>query len=56
MPYRGEVAKVVHGLMAGLKSSMSYLDARNLGQFRQNAQFVRVTPAGQRENQPHAAS
>lgn len=54
VPYRGEVGKVVGELMGGLKSSMSYLDARNLAQFRQNAHFIRVTPVGLRESLPHA--
>ena len=55
VPYRGEVGKVIGELMGGVKSSMSYLDARNLAQFRQNAQFIRVTPVGLRENHPHAS-
>ncbi|MEO1061001.1 MAG: IMP dehydrogenase [Actinomycetota bacterium] len=54
VPYKGEVGKVIGELMGGVKSSMSYLDARNLAQFRQNAQFIRVTPTGLRENHPHA--
>ncbi|MCB0996773.1 MAG: IMP dehydrogenase [Acidimicrobiales bacterium] len=56
VPYRGSVDKLVLQLMAGLKSSMSYLDARDLSTFRANARFIRVTPAGVRENSPHAAT
>lgn len=55
VPYRGSVDRVVGSLLGGLKSSMSYLDATDLATFRQNARFVRVTPAGLRENHPHAA-
>ncbi|HEC10582.1 MAG TPA: guanosine monophosphate reductase [Acidimicrobiales bacterium] len=54
VPYRGEVGKIVGTLVGGLKSSMSYLDARDLETFRSNADFVRVTPAGLTENRPHA--
>ncbi len=54
VPYKGAADRVVASLMGGLKSAMSYLDARNLAQFRQNAEFVRVTPVGLRENHPHA--
>ncbi len=54
VPYRGEVGKIVGTLVGGLKSSMSYLDARDLPTFRANADFVRVTPAGLTENRPHA--
>lgn len=52
--YRGEVSKLVNQLMGGLKSSMSYLDADNFTTFRENASFIRVTPAGLREGHPHA--
>lgn len=54
VPYRGEVSKLVNQLMGGLKSSMSYLDADNFTTFRENASFIRVTPAGLRESYPHA--
>ena len=54
VPYRGEVGKLVHKLMAGLKSGMSYSDARTIAEFWENAEFVRVTPVGLRENLPHA--
>ncbi len=55
VPYRGEVAKVLHQLLGGVKSAMSYLDATDLEEFRRNATFVRVTSAGIVENHPHAA-
>ena len=54
VPYRGEVAKIVSDLVGGLKSAMSYLDAVDLQSFRANAEFIRVTPIGLRENGPHA--
>jgi len=54
VPYRGEVAKVVAHLLAGLRSGMSYSDARTIGELWANAQFVQVTNNGVRENQPHA--
>ena len=55
VPYQGEVAKVLHQLLGGVKSAMSYLDATDLEEFRRNAAFVRVTSAGLIENHPHAA-
>ena len=55
VPYQGEVAKVLHQLLGGVKSAMSYLDATDLEEFRRNAAFVRVTSAGLTENHPHAA-
>ncbi|MEM7274701.1 MAG: IMP dehydrogenase [Actinomycetota bacterium] len=54
VPYRGEVAKVVARLIAGLRSGMSYSDATSLEEFWANAEFIRVTSNGVRENLPHA--
>ena len=54
VPYRGEVAKLVNQLTAGLKSGMSYSNARTIPEFWEKAEFVRVTPVGLRENKPHA--
>ncbi len=54
VPYKGEVAKLVYSLMAGLKSGMSYSDAYSIAEFWANAEFIRVTPTGMRENLPHA--
>lgn len=54
VPYKGEVVKVVGGLLGGVKSAMSYLDATDLAEFRGNASFIRVTAAGLAENYPHA--
>ncbi len=42
VPYKGAVRDVVQRFHAGLLSSMSYLDSRDLEQYRQNARFVRL--------------
>lgn len=54
VPYRGEVAKVVAGLLAGLRSGMSYSDARTVPELWEKAEFIRVTAYGAQENKPHA--
>jgi len=54
VPYKGEVSKVVAGLVAGLKSGMSYSNAHSITEMWANAEFIRVTPVGLRENLPHA--
>ena len=54
VPYKGEVSKVIAQLVAGLKSGMSYSDARSIPEFWEKAEFIKVTPTGLRENQPHA--
>ena len=52
--YKGSMVPLVQKLLAGLRSSMSYLDARTIAEFQENAQFVRVTQAGLTESHPHA--
>ena len=54
VPYKGEVSKLVHQLMAGLRSAMSYTDARTLAEFSELAEFMAVTPQGVIESLPHA--
>ena len=45
--------RVVAQLIGGIQSGMGYLGAANLTQLRENARFIRVSPAGQREGEPH---
>ena len=52
--YKGSVVPLVQKLLAGLRSSMSYLDAQTIAEFQANARFVRVTQAGLTESHPHA--
>jgi len=54
VPYKGEVSKLVHQLMAGLRSAMSYTDASTLAEFSELAEFMAVTPQGVVESLPHA--
>jgi len=54
VPYQGEVAKLVASLMAGLRSGMSYSNATTIPELWEEAEFVRVTPTGLRENVAHA--
>lgn len=55
VPYKGEVAKLIASLVAGLRSGMSYSNARTIPELWEKAEFVRVSALGYRENQPHAA-
>lgn len=41
-PYKGRAANVVQRYLAGLRSSMSYMDARTLDEYRAHASFVRL--------------
>jgi IMP dehydrogenase len=40
VPYKGGVDDVVRRYLAGLRSSMSYMDARTLDQYRENVSFI----------------
>ena len=51
--YRGSVADVLYQHVGGLRSGMSYLNARTLEDLRRNARFVRMTDAGRAESEPH---
>jgi IMP dehydrogenase len=54
VPYRGPAADLVAELVGGVKSAMSYSDARTLEEFWERARFTRITPAGLAESHPHA--
>ena len=40
--YKGHVTDVLQRYVAGLRSSMSYMDARTLDEYRSNASFIRM--------------
>lgn len=42
VPAKGPVAAVIRRYLAGLRSSMSYMNARTIDEFRRNASFVRL--------------
>ena len=47
------VDRVLAQLIGGIQSGMGYLGAKNLGQLRDKARYIRVTAAGMREAAPH---
>lgn len=53
VPFRGSTADVLYQQVGGLRSGMSYLNARTLADLRTNARFVRMTDAGRSESRPH---
>ncbi|HEU4450681.1 MAG TPA: IMP dehydrogenase [Gaiellaceae bacterium] len=53
--YKGPLANVVHQLVGGLRQAMGYCGAATVEEL-QEARFVRVTGAGQRESHPHDVS
>lgn len=53
VPYRGHVAEVLHQLVGGLRSGLSYGGARAIRELQENAEFVEISPAGLRESGWH---
>jgi IMP dehydrogenase len=53
VPYKGPAANVLHQLAGGLRAAMGYVGARTLTEFRQKAEFVRISGASLRESHPH---
>ena len=53
VPYKGKAEEVIHQLVGGLRSGISYCGARNILEMQQNAEFVKMSPAGLRESHPH---
>jgi len=49
----GSVDEVLAVLAGGLQSGMGYLGACDLGELKDYARYIRVSPAGQREAAPH---
>jgi IMP dehydrogenase len=43
----------MHQLAGGLRAAMGYVGARNIAEFHDKAQFVRITGAGLRESHVH---
>jgi len=50
IPYKGPVAPVIQQIKAGLQSSMSYVGARNLIEYRELAKFAQVSSHTLMEN------
>jgi len=53
VPYKGQLAPLVHQLMGGLSSSMGYLGCATIDEVRDKAEFVEITTAGIRESHVH---
>ncbi|MGQ3672315.1 IMP dehydrogenase [Xanthobacter sp. TB0136] len=51
--YKGPVGAVLHQLAGGLRAAMGYVGGANLEEFRNKAQFVRISAAGLRESHVH---
>jgi IMP dehydrogenase len=52
-PYKGDLAGELQQLVGGMQSGMGYVGAATIPQFKERAEFVRTTRAGQTEGHPH---
>jgi len=53
VPYRGKLEDTVYQLVGGLRAAMGYCGVADLKELREQTQFIRISPAGLRENHPH---
>jgi IMP dehydrogenase len=56
VPDRGDVFDILHQLVGGLRSGMSYCGAQTLDELYEKAEFIRITPAGREESGVHDVS
>jgi len=52
-PYKGTLESELHQLVGGMQSGMGYVGADSIPEFKERAEFVRVSAAGQQESHPH---
>jgi IMP dehydrogenase len=52
-PYKGTLASELHQLVGGMQSGMGYVGAESIPEFKERAEFIRVSAAGQTEGHPH---
>lgn len=53
VPYKGPVENILKDIKGGLKSCFSYVGAKNIIEFKEKAEFIRITSAGMRESIAH---
>lgn len=53
VPYRGHVSEILHQLVGGLRSGLSYGGAQTIAELQEKAEFIEISPAGVRESGSH---
>ncbi len=53
VPYKGKAEDIVKKMVGGMRSGLSYAGAKNIAELKKNAKFVKISPAGLRESNPH---
>ena len=52
-PYKGTLASELYQLVGGMRSGMGYVGAETISEVKTDAEFVRISTAGQTEGHPH---
>ncbi|MCK5424147.1 MAG: IMP dehydrogenase, partial [Emcibacter sp.] len=53
VPFKGEVANMIHQLVGGVRASMGYTGSATIADFHKRADFVKISAAGLRESHVH---
>ncbi|HUG80315.1 MAG TPA: IMP dehydrogenase [Bryobacterales bacterium] len=53
VPYKGPLGEMVHQLIGGLRAGMGYCGVATIQELKDNARFVKISPAGLREAHVH---
>jgi IMP dehydrogenase len=53
VPYKGSLSPFLYQLVGGLRAGMGYCGTKTIEELRTEARFIRISPAGVRENHPH---
>ena len=53
VPYKGHLEGVLHQLAGGVRAAMGYVGAATMQEFRDKANFIRISSAGMRESHTH---
>jgi IMP dehydrogenase len=53
VPYKGSVIEIIHQLIGGVRSGLSYCGAKTIHEMYENAEFIKITASGFKESQPH---
>lgn len=56
VPYKGSMTDIIKQLTGGIRSGLSYCGAHTILQMQENAEFIKMSPAGFAESQPHDVS
>ena len=51
--FKGDVLDILKNIKGGISSGLSYSGARNISELQSKSEFIKQTPAGQKESFTH---